>query len=381
MPPKARANVLRGAGRPQRAAASAPAPVVTPAKRGRPAKADAVEVAAEPPKKRGRPAKAEKPAAAVEEDAPKKRGRGRPSLAAAPEPVIEEAVPKKRGGRARKVQALVEEAPASKKRLGRPCKKAAVAEDDAPATPERGRHAKAAVFNPNGVAGSAHVVKRSSARTKATNTVASLPRLDTRVQPKLRTRLPPIPKAIKPAKRGRPAKAAVKAPAPKKTAGRKAFKAVFTKATEPAKPVAPRKIRGHTVRQIPDKFLADVDQFLQDLLEAQSPHDAPTEEEEETQEGTNIVAEDMQFTSETVCGNDQDGDLVSSEQDRDQYQDEEEHNDDAAAQVDMQEEEGLQATAVQGKDYEDELPEETLELVEGVEVERCVADMGYGGCA
>ena len=46
MPPKARADVLRGPGRPKKAVAPKPAPLATtPTKRGRPAKAEAVEVA------------------------------------------------------------------------------------------------------------------------------------------------------------------------------------------------------------------------------------------------------------------------------------------------------------------------------------------------
>lgn len=120
MPPKARSNALRGPGRPKRAAAPQPAPVATtPAKRGRAAKADAVEVAEEPPKKRGRPAKAkvDEPAPTIS-DAPKRGRRAN----AAPEPAVEAPEPKKRGRRPQKEDVAAKEAPVTPKRRGRPAR-------------------------------------------------------------------------------------------------------------------------------------------------------------------------------------------------------------------------------------------------------------------
>ncbi len=335
MPPKAR-NAPRG-----KAAAAEKAPVALPLKRGRAPKEDAADVVAEPPKKRGRPAKA-KPTEPVAEDAPEPKKRGRPSKSA-PEPVIEAPVVKKGRGRPKKDVVSVQEDASVKSRGGRPPKPAAIAEA-APATPKRGRPARTAAIDLNRVAGSPRVGKRSSPRTKA-EPVAR--RLDPRVRSKLRARLPPaknttianpVPKPT--ARRGRPPKNAV--PVPKQAA--------LAKPTKHAKPLAPRKMRGHTIRQIPDRYIAQVDKYLLELMEADvSP--VAQEHVEEAQEEDSIAAED---------GHDA---LVSSEQDREEYQ---EYNDDGGVDMDgqqdgAQDEEHMQAIVTQQEEYKDELPDEHRE--------------------
>jgi len=324
MAPKVR-SPLRGPGR--KAVAAKATPDVTPAKRGRPAaKADAVEVAVEPPKKRGRPAKAKaEEAEDATQDTPQPKKRGRPSMHA------EEAAPGKAKGKAkvnRKAEKgeatteAAEEVTAPRKR-GRPRKEQAAA---APVTPKRGRPAKTAALDLNRVTGSTRVGKRTSPRSKPTKAVVVPPRQNARVRSKLRTRLPPARNtaeeeaAPKPAKRGRPPKNAAQAPAPKKTTGRKAMDAAVAKPpTKPTRPLAPRKMRGHTVRQIPDKYIAQVDQFLHELMEAGSSDAAPVEDEQDNIESTSAGADDQ--GDENV--------LVSSEQDREEYQDVGEYSDGA----------------------------------------------------
>lgn len=328
MPPKARTP--RG----KAAAAVEEAPVALPMKRGRAAKADvidAADVVAEPPKKRGRPAKAqaEEPVEAVPE--PKKRGR---KANVAPEPVIEEApVVKKGRGRPKKDAVTAqEEAPVMSR--GRP-KKQAIAEPATP--PKRGRPARAAV-DLHRVNGSPRIGKRSSPRNN-NNKVKLEPlarRLDPRMRSKLRTRLPakksePAPQpAPKPtSRRGRPPKAAAAIIPPKQVA-------------KPAKPLAPRKMRGHTVRQIPDRYIAQIDQYLHDLMEAD---ESPVVEQQED----DIVAEDGQDA------------LVSSEQDQDQYQEDSDGGIDMDGQQDgVQDEEDMQAVVAQQQEneYDEDSPEE-----------------------
>ncbi|KAI4704168.1 hypothetical protein J4E81_001232 [Alternaria sp. BMP 2799] len=338
MPPKARTP--RG----KAAAAVEEAPVALPMKRGRAAKADvadAVDVVAEPPKKRGRPAKAqaEEPVEAAPE--PKKRGR---QAKVAPEPVVEEAAVvavKKGRGRPKKDAVTVQEEDAPVKSRGRP-KKEAVAEQ-APATPKRGRPARAAV-DLHRVASSPRVGKRSSPRN--TNKVKSVKpeplarRLDPRMRSKLRTRLPakksePAPQpAPKPtSRRGRPPKtAAAVAPPPKQV-------------TKPTKPLAPRKMRGHTVRQIPDRYIAQIDQYLNDLIEAD---ESPAAEEQE--DGVVVEVEDAQDA------------LVSSEQDRDQYQEDSDGGIDMNGQQDLvEDEEDMQAVAALQQQERDEYAEDSPE--------------------
>lgn len=252
MAPNTQTATPRRPGRPKKVAlspAAAPVASETPRRRGRQPKAATVQVAAEAPKKRGRPARVEaEEAAPVVQNAPK---RGRPAKTAAPEPVTEEA-------------------PAPKKR-GRPAK-------------------NAPTVDLKRVAGSPRVAKRSSPLSKpaprASKPVAPASRINPRLRSKLRARVPaaqktnkeePAPPAHPAKKRGRPAKA-VQAPAPNKMTARKA---IATK----AKAAAPRKRRGYTSFEIPDKFAAQVQQFIQDLHNAESSEeqdaaqvDAPAEE-------------------------------------------------------------------------------------------------------
>jgi hypothetical protein len=296
MPRKAQTDALRGRGRLKRSAAPESTPIVedAPKKRGRAAKVE-VEVAttAEVPRKRGRPSKApiEEPLVVAE---PPSRGRRTPI---APEPVIEEMeAPKKRMGRPRKEEVAEAPVPVEKKRVGRPAKTAIAAAEEAPITPRRrGRPSKNAALDLDRVVGSARVAKRTSPRSKSnTNatTAAPAPRLNPRMRSKLRNRLPPAQKVTseqpvaQPAKRrGRPAKAVSAALPPKKGRGRKPTKEAVLKPTNTAitKHSAPRKKRGITMLEVPDKFAAQLNQYLQDLQDAETLPTPIEEEDEETQ--------------------------------------------------------------------------------------------------
>jgi hypothetical protein len=358
MPPKAQADVLRGRGRPKRSAAPEPTSIVddAPKKRGRAAKVDAVEVevraAAEAPKKRGRPSKAhvEEPIVVAE---PPKRGRRTPL---APEPPIEEVeAPKKRMGRPRKVEVADAPVPVAKKRAGRPAK-ADVAVEEAPITPRRrGRPFKNAALDLDCVAGSSRVTKRTSPRSKSNTkatTAAPAPRLNPRMRSKLRNRLPPAQKMVseqpiaQPAKRrGRPAKAAPAVPTPTKGRGRKHTQKAVSEPIKSAitKPSAPRKKRGITLLEVPDKFAAQLKQYLQDLQDAESlptPVDQEDEEDTKAQAGADEetqVEDDLDPIGEEgvedpaitngIAG-DEDNGLLTSEQDQEvQYLDDHADND------------------------------------------------------
>ncbi|KAF2646859.1 hypothetical protein P280DRAFT_503342 [Massarina eburnea CBS 473.64] len=303
-----------------------------PKRRGRPAAAAkaaketpavAVEAAKEQPKKRGRPSKVHE-AAPVEE--PKvRRNTRQPPVAEAPvaEASAPAPAPKKRGGRPKKNVAVVEEAPAVgdlPKRQGRAPKatveeapavvdppkrrgrapKAAV-EAVATSTPpkRKGRAAKTQAVDLERVATSGRVTKpRSSARAKKTAAPApapvAAPRMDPRIRSKLRTRAAPAkaePKQeTKPAKKriGRPPKGAVKnavATPTKKTkstkpAERKVKDAGVKKPTKAprAANIKPRKRRGYTTLEIPDKHLKQVQDLLDKLLEQDAVEDRVAEE-------------------------------------------------------------------------------------------------------
>ncbi|KAJ4377253.1 hypothetical protein N0V83_000076 [Neocucurbitaria cava] len=303
MATKATETVSRGRGRPKRAAAPEPAPVTIqspPVKRGRPTK-DAVEVVIEAPRKRGRPAKvADEEPALMSEEAPAPRRRGRPSKAADDELAVEAPGPKKSAGRSRK-----EDAPVKDAHL----------DAAAPTLKKRGRPAKS-TSSPtlNGVMGSPRVTKRASTRIKsaptATATAAAsalaVRRIDPRMRSRLRTRLPPpVPQVAqeepvrKPTKRGRPRKDVAKVPAPKSTTAglkalNKASKAGIEKQAKVTKTVAPRKRRGYTTIEVPDKFAAQMKEFLQNLLDGDSSDSAPVEAgEAEEQEDEIVVEEDV----------------------------------------------------------------------------------------
>jgi hypothetical protein len=113
-------------------------------------------------------------------------------------------------------------------------------------------------------------------------------------------------------------------------------------------------MRGHTLRQIPDQYVAQVDQYLQDLIEAdESPVDEEQLEEiDEEQEEDGLVVEDVVEDGQDV--------LVSSEQDREQYQD---YSDDGGVGMDGQQD-GVQddednpaVVTQQDEEGAEELPE------------------------
>ncbi|KAF3009649.1 hypothetical protein E8E13_007748 [Curvularia kusanoi] len=286
MPPKAQTTTRRvRAGRAAATEPAAPVAVTTapslPKKRGRPPK---VNGTVEPPKKRGRPAKVQTDETIAQIDKAIKRGRR--SVAAAEEVVAEAPVPRKKRGRPVKVtetivaanEAAAPEAAAPKKRGGRPRKEVVVVE--APATPKRrGR----APLDLTRVAGPSRVSKRTSPRSKPVAKIppkaSAAPRINPKMRSRLRHRAVPAEKSKKeiaqPVKkgRGRPKKVVVEteAPVPKKTLGRGRKASAPTpaagvkKVTARPKVAAPRKRRGYTALEVPDKFAAQIRQFLTEL--------------------------------------------------------------------------------------------------------------------
>ncbi|KAG9202553.1 hypothetical protein G6514_004291 [Epicoccum nigrum] len=313
MPPKALTTTRRvRAGRATVTEPVAPVAVMAPAspskKRGRPSK---VNGTVESAKKRGRPAKVQANESIAQIDKAIKRGRR--SVAAAEEVVAEASVPtKKRAGRPAKVTetvaaaaaAAAAEVAAPKKRTGRPPK------DAAPATPKRGRGRPA--LDLNKVTGPARVAKRTSPRSKpvaeAPTKVAAAPRVNPKMRSRLRDRTVPAAKPTKevaqPLKkaRGRPkkieAKTEAQAPAPKKTVGRgrgrkavaPAPAAAVKKVTARPKAAAPRKRRGYTALEIPDRFAAQVRQYLVELQaeDAANAAAAAGEADDEGDEGDEV---------------------------------------------------------------------------------------------
>ncbi|KAH7079430.1 hypothetical protein FB567DRAFT_121907 [Paraphoma chrysanthemicola] len=342
MPPKAQSNVLRGRGRPKRSAAPEPAPAPAPSsapvadapkKRGRAAKAEPVEPPAEAPKKRGRPAKASGGELAA--DYPVKRAR-RSLAAVAPAPVVEAAPsPKKRAGRPPKnsVAQPPVPAPTPKKRMGRPRQAdvAAAAAQETSETPRRrGRPAKNVSADVlNRVAGSPRITK-SRARSTPKAKPAAVSLVNRRMRSRLRTRLAPAPKVKEelvpqPAKRrGRPPRAAAQAPSPKKATSHRGPQTAVTK------PAAPRKKRGITVLEVPDKFVALVTQYLHELqdadadlepgedgaaddISAESEIDADAVAAAAEEELPEITEENVPLTSATATGDDENASIVGEQ--------------------------------------------------------------------
>lgn len=383
MPPKAQTNVLRGRGRPtKRSAAPEPAPVANALTRGRVAKADPVEASIEPSKKRGRPAKApdEEPEAVAA--VPK---RGRRSLAAPEAPVEDTPAPKKRMGRPAKEEGT--EAPAAvptpKKRAGRPSK-ADAAVEETPTTPKpRGRPPKnaAAAIDLSRVAGSPRVEKSRSKPIPRATKSAVAPRRDPRVRSKLRTRLPPAVKAkeeIAPQptkRRGRPPKAtAAPVPSPKKAAGRKTTKAAV------AKSIIARKRRGYTTLEVPDKFAAQVQHYLQELQDAETlptPIGGDAEVEAEVQTGAGaeeedydmIVEEEVHITSATAGVGEEDALAVAE-----QAVDGEDFGGDTEADEDDIEAD-VQEEAIQDVVIQEDVEDEPTEVATEVDVEMSVLEV------
>ncbi|KAF1363558.1 hypothetical protein EJ07DRAFT_152352 [Lizonia empirigonia] len=305
MTPKSQTVAARR-GRPAKVSAPEPAvPVAAMAtsgpskKRGRPVKEDIVEtVTAELPKKRSRPsiAKSDEPIAQI--DSAIKRGRR--SLVAAEEAVAEAQAPKKRQGRPLKAtnNAVSAEAVAPKNRAGRPRKE--VVAPEGPATPKRGRRP---ALDLNRTAGSPRVTRRTSPRSKPVAKafkVALAPRINPKMRSRLRQRTSSVKKveqeAAQPAKkaRGKPRKTEVEAPAPKKTTGRKATAPVLAaspaKVTARPKTAAPRKRRGYTTFEVPDKFAAQVKQLVADL-HAEAAANAAASAGEADDEGEEVEIE------------------------------------------------------------------------------------------
>lgn len=306
MPPKVQTVAARR-GRPAKASAPEPAvPVAALAtsgpskKRGRPAKEDIVEtLTAELPKKRGRPSIAKSDEPITQIDSAIKRGRR--SLVAAEEAVAEAQAPKKRQGRPPKAtnNAVSAEAVAPKNRAGRPRKE--VVAPEGPATPKRGRRP---ALDLNRTAGSPRVTKRTSPRSKPVAKAfkaALAPRINPKMRSRLRQRTSSVKKvereAAQPVKRarGRPKKTEVEAPAPKKAIGRKASAPVSAaapakKVTARPKTAAPRKRRGYTTFEVPDKFAAQVKQLVADL-HAEDAANAAASEGEADDEGEEVEIE------------------------------------------------------------------------------------------
>ncbi|CAO2647161.1 Nn.00g080830.m01.CDS01 [Neocucurbitaria sp. VM-36] len=336
MPPRARANVLRGPGRPKKAVAPEPSPITMkspPAKRGRPPKAVAVNLAAVIPKKRGWPSKAQDEEAAF----------------------------------------LSEDVSPPKKRVGRPRKEDAPV-DDAPALKKRGRPAKSTAPILSRVVGSPRVTKRSSLPPRSTpKAAATTPalRTDSRIPSRLRARHPPAPQvaleetAHQPAKRGRPRRSALGVTSPKPAAAtRKASKTAVEKQAKPTKAAAPRKRRGYTVLEVPDKFAAQMKRFLQDLLDGNTLDPAPVEEVE-TEEGADIATEEDVLV--TSAGANQEESLSGPDLEREK----DDISDDQVSELgeETTQTEIAQAMA-QDEDSEDEVPDETLVSVQEVEIEQ-----------
>lgn len=355
MPLKIGTNVLRGPGRPKRHAAPAPAAVpvanVTPAKRGRPAKADAADVAAEPPKKRGRPAKVKNnEATEVPSPAPTPRTRGR------------------RGQEEKEGEegAAISEVPTPKKRVGRPRKEEVVVVPHAlTTTPRRGRPAKTAAPALHRLPASLRITKQSSPRSRmpAKAAVTPAPRLDPRVRSKLRTRVPATKKSVKEepvaqqsAKRGRPRKTHVEAADSKKK----------EPVVKPAKPSVPRKRRGYTQIEVEDRFATLVHQYYQALRDGEDSESVPPEQELLDEDDIDVATEKHNIIiGATPAGDDHVNDQLISDQDLDHDQEESGHDSTNGVESDNQEEviaENVQVVAAQDEQLDGETPEVTIQL-------------------
>jgi hypothetical protein len=316
MPPGAMSNPTRGRGRPKKDAAP-PAP-------------SSVAVA-EAPKRRGRVPKVVAPIVSESQS----KGRGRAAKAPVETDVDEVApdnVPTRRGrGRAPK-QSAVEEVPPPVQRGGRPRKQVPVVQE-ASATPpkRRGRPPKNA-GDLDRVLGSPRVTKRTPQRTK------TAPRVDPRVRSKLRTRLPPAEnkaatvEAPKPKKRiGKPARKDVAAVPAKKTIEHKMKGAHVTKPT-----AKPRKRRGFTMLEVPDKYAKAITDHLQHLIDNDvvaagpepSPADLDAQSEAPIEEQDDVIVDE----SNRVLSDEVNDDMGASEQLLDELEDDMKENTDAGAQ-------------------------------------------------
>jgi hypothetical protein len=279
--PTAKSTPTRaGPGRPKKAEVLGAAPVVA---------TDLVEPEPEP-KQRGRPKTKSRPAAAAAETIatlPKKRAAGRPPKAATDSTLNVE----------------LEPTPATPKKRGRPSKAAtetiAILPKSRPGRPRKETTTTASLLNR--IAGSPRVSKRAPAK-RASPQVSrreSVARINPRVGSKLRTRTAPVKKELESAKKAPKTKKATKAT--KATAGlgrgrpRKDASAPVSAKNIPktarqaiSKPVAPRKRRGYTTFEVPDKFAAQMQKYLLDLK-------ATTKEAEEEQDH---IVQDQEVNAE-----------------------------------------------------------------------------------
>jgi hypothetical protein len=326
-----------------------------PTKRGRAAEAEAVE--AEAPKKRGRPIRATDPVVVI--DAPR---RGRRSLAA-------EDAPKKRIGRR---PIVVKAAPAPKTRVALARKEEIVVEQ-AVAVPKKRGGRPAETVNLHRVVGSPRVAKPTSPRSKPAP--APTPRMNPLLRSKLRTRLSPA-KVIEaapqaPKRRGRPPKAVpATAPAPKKgrvgkpapAVAAKPVKAAVTKAAV-TKP--PRKKRGITSLDVPDKFVAQVEQLLQQLQDIDSlPTRVEEEDEEQHEEDAEAQAgaeEDVEIAAGEDVQDDQEEEYDMIEQELQQEQEQHAFVDGAEDEADLGIDLGYDLDL--GVDIDDDMEEEAVENI------------------
>ncbi|CAI6306549.1 unnamed protein product [Periconia digitata] len=366
MPPKR--------GRPAKSAVAAAAVATsTPKRRGRPSLAEAAAAVATPasiaqPKKRRRPSKALEDvvaptvAPAAEElnvrrggrarklnemaapppaELPKRgvRARQQPAAPAESELVVTE--PKRRGRAAKTAQEVPAADPALPKRRGRAPKAAEVPTVPSSPPKRKGRPAKAATLDLNRVAGSPRVSKRNAVTKKATAPTPPAPRMNPLVRSKLRTRVAPSPKTqpqevLQPKKRvGRPPKNAVatptKKPADRMTKGGRVTKSTNTaktaaskpKATKTTKtvaskaaprtaaPVKPRKRRGITIMEVPDKHAKYLQDVLKGLLEQDKADARAAEEEAEMADDEEDVPPPQEQTEEAEREN-ADSDYIAS---------------------------------------------------------------------
>lgn len=321
MPPRKAAKAAaptssRSAGRAAKSAASAAIANSTPQKRGRTAKPAPPAAPDSVPKKRGRPARAK-----LQDDA-------------APDAVVNQSTKSRGRGRTAKGQPAqelpVQDVSAPKARRGRPPKaKSEPATIEAPATPKRRGRPSTSGLDLNRVAGPSRVSKRASSKKSAPPAVGirSSPRTSRTRAPKQAKKAPALSAAPKPKAVARSKRSAVnEAPKEKKRLGRPPKNATSTptkpterkaKGARVAKPATkPRKKRGMTSIDVPDRFAPAMEDYLQQLYAAENP--AADEQNGEAEVGD--VMEDAQATpthednGEAEFEEDVDGELDSDEE-------------------------------------------------------------------
>jgi len=265
---------------------------MTPKGRGRRAQAVAAAQPDPTPKKRGRPAKpmGEPTTKAVE--TPKKRGR--PAKNPVQETTATAVESLKRRGRAPK-----ESPPAPQKRAGRPRKEEAVSNEALSAPKPRGRRPKQSL-DLNRVAGSPRIGTRTSPRTTRPRRAAvpapvPLPAALYSSRRGPGTKKPSVGVARPSKRRGRLSKSAADLSAPNKTLDRRSQNARVTKAA-----LKPRKRRGFTTVEIPDKYLDSVQSYLQQLISSDSS--GATDDDDRIVTSEELPAQEQDPGSEELSG-------------------------------------------------------------------------------